>query len=79
MHRYKNKSGNSGIALYEIGTDFIKVKFTTSPNIYLYSAADIARHHIEKMKKLAVEGKELGTYISQHPEIKNHFQIVSGS
>lgn len=75
MKRYKNKSGNSGIAFYETGPDFIKVIFTTSPNIYVYDKSKIAAHHIEQMKLLADSGKALGTYISQHAEVKDHYFI----
>ena len=36
MKRYGNRHGNSGIAAYEMGTDFIRLRFT-SGNVYLYT------------------------------------------
>ena len=76
MQRYKNIRKNSGVVFYETGIDFIKIIFKTSPTVYLYSESRIAKHHIEKMKTLAVKGKGLGTYINQHPEVKTHYSII---
>ncbi|HKR06171.1 MAG TPA: hypothetical protein VJY62_16160 [Bacteroidia bacterium] len=73
MHRYKNLSLNSGVTHYSIGNDFIEVKFKNKPAIYIYSYSINGKEHIEKMKKLAAKGQGLSTYISQHPEVKNHF------
>lgn len=36
MKPYKNSSGKSGVVAYEIGKDYIKVKFVDGP-IYLYT------------------------------------------
>ena len=36
MKRYGNRHGNSGIAAYEMGADFIRLRFT-SGNVYLYT------------------------------------------
>lgn len=38
MERYKNLNGDSGVATYEIGQDFIRVEFKTGA-IYLYTNA----------------------------------------
>ena len=75
MQHYKNINGNSGIDSYEIGVDFIKVRFKTSSTVYIYSTSKIAKHHIEKMKHLADTGKGLGTYISTHPEVKQNYRL----
>lgn len=75
MQHYKNINGNSGIDSYEIGVDFIRVRFKTSPTIYIYSTSKITKQHIEKMEALARTGKGLGTYISQHPEVRDHYLI----
>lgn len=37
MEAYQNKSGVSGVVAYEIGTDFIKVKFQGNNYVYLYN------------------------------------------
>lgn len=72
MIRYKNINGNSGVTHYEITAHSIKIKFGTGDTIYIYSESKIAKHHIDKLKKLAVAGKGLSTYISQHAEVKGH-------
>lgn len=77
MQRYKNISGNSGVVFYETGIDFIKIIFKNSPTVYIYSESRIAKPHLEKMKTLAANGKGLGTYINQHPEVRDHSAIFS--
>ncbi len=74
MIPYKNFPP-SGISHYEIGDDFIAVKFQPSSEVYVYSLSTIEAHHIEQMKKLAIAGKGLNTYINTHPEIKNNFSV----
>jgi hypothetical protein len=34
MERYKNSTGKSGVTAYELGTDFIEVKFDCTCKIY---------------------------------------------
>ena len=36
MERYKNIDGDSGVSEYEIGADFIRVRFSTGAT-YLYT------------------------------------------
>ena len=73
MQRYKNLSGKSGITYYSIGEDFIEIKFKDIPGIYIYSNELCGKGHIEKMKALASKGRGLATYVSQHPQVKDHF------
>jgi hypothetical protein len=61
---YKNLSGDSGIATYEIGADFIKVGFRDGRPLYLYTYQSAGRNIIEQMKVLAKAGQGLGTFIS---------------
>ena len=62
MKRYKNLSGNSAVAAYEIGKDTVKVGFTTN-SVYLYSNQSAGPGNISRMKTLALAGKGLGTFI----------------
>jgi len=62
MERYKNIDGDSGVAGYEIGDDFIRIQFTTGA-IYLYTNASAGTQNIEQMKKLAVAGDGLNAFI----------------
>jgi hypothetical protein len=65
MEQYKNLAGNSGVARFEIGTDFITVMFQDGKT-YLYTYASAGEEHIETMKHLALGGIGLCTYINQH-------------
>lgn len=64
MKRYRNLSGNSGVAAFEIGDDSIVVQFADG-GAYLYNYASTGRDNIEKMKTLAMSGKGLSTFISR--------------
>jgi hypothetical protein len=74
MQPYPNKSHHSGVTHFEIGEDYIRIKFQGESSVYTYSYALNGKRHIEKMKSLAKAGIGLGTYISQHPEVRDHFQ-----
>jgi hypothetical protein len=63
MERYKNLSGDSGVVAYEIGPDFIKVRFSDGA-VYVYDYASAGRHNIEQMKQLAGKGRGLSSFIS---------------
>ena len=71
MKTYKNLSGNSGIATYEIGRTFINIKFKGESGIYTFNYEQPGRDIIEEMKALALSGKGLGTFISD--EVGNNY------
>ena len=64
MIPYTNKGGKSGIESYEIGEDFIKVKFSDG-NIYTYDNAVTGEENIKTMKELAESGNGLNSFISK--------------
>jgi hypothetical protein len=66
MEAYQNKSGISGVVAYEIGSDFIKVKFQRKNCVYVYTYQRPGTIHVEAMKKKAIDGIGLATYISTH-------------
>lgn len=67
MIRYSNRGGNSGVAAYEIGDRFIRVKFNGNATIYQYSYDGRAgQTRVEKMKSLALSGSGLNAYINNH-------------
>jgi len=70
MEKYKNLSGKSGIVAFQEGTDYIRVKFLGSDDIYTYSYSSAGVKHIEKMKEMARKGKGLSTYISRYVKDK---------
>ena len=65
MPRYNNLSGNSRIAAYEIGEDFIKIQFHDD-GIYLYNSHSAGWPSIETMKRLAEDGKGLNTFVDTY-------------
>ena len=64
--RYANLSGNSGVAEYEIGNDYIKVRFRHEAAVYVYNDAAPGPAAVRRMQALAVQGQGLSTYISQY-------------
>jgi hypothetical protein len=64
MKRYRNLSGDSGVVAYQVLNDGITVKFR-SGDFYLYDYATTGRQEVEDMKRLAVAGRGLSTYISR--------------
>lgn len=69
MERYRNSGGDSGVSSYEIGTDYITVKFSGSSQTYRYSYRKAGQNHVEIMKRLARSGSGLNSYINRY--VKN--------
>ncbi|MFW0714310.1 hypothetical protein [Pedobacter sp. N23S346] len=69
MEKYANKGGSSGVAAYQIGTDYIWVQFT-SGSIYEYTYASAGSGNIESMKSLAKSGSGLNTFITKNVRTK---------
>jgi hypothetical protein len=62
MERYKDIDGDSRVAGYEIGPDYIRVKFSDG-SVYLYTYASAGSNNIEEMKRLAAAGEGLNAFI----------------
>lgn len=77
MESYKNSSGISGVSAFEIQEENILVEFNRD-RIYRYTYSSAGKEHVEKMKKLAREGKGLSTYISQNVKEKYAAVYPSG-
>ena len=65
MEIYKDIDGDSGVAAYENGENFIRVKFKDG-SIYLYTYASTGQGDIEHMKSLAIAGDGLNSYINKY-------------
>lgn len=65
MTPYANLSGDSGVEAYRIGARQLTVQFAGGAQ-YVYTYASAGREHVEQMKLLALAGRGLATYISQH-------------
>lgn len=65
MQIYRNLGGNSNISAFSIGNDYIDVKFNGG-SIYRYSYKSAGIDKVERMKKLAIEGCGLNSYIMRY-------------
>ena len=63
---YKNLDGNSQITSYEIGPNYIKLKFQGKFRVYFYTYKKAGVSHVERMKELAEEGRGLGSYVNKY-------------
>jgi len=63
MERYQNRSGNSDIVAYQLGPTSITIKFAEGW-LYLYTYESAGAENVEQMKKLAVSGQGLSSFIS---------------
>ncbi len=63
MERYRNTSGSSNVSTYEIGQDYIAVRFYNTARIYRYSYAKAGKANVEHMKQLARAGHGLNSFI----------------
>ncbi|MFN8714668.1 MAG: hypothetical protein ACK5Z2_17605 [Bacteroidota bacterium] len=66
MEKYRNSRGNSGVSAYEIGADYIRVKFSGNWITYTYSYNKAGKSHVENMKRLAQSGSGLNSYINSY-------------
>jgi hypothetical protein len=69
--KYKNLSGDSKVAKYEVKKDGITVRFTDH-TVYRYTNQSADPANISKMKTLAAAGKGLGTFIKT--TVQDRFQ-----
>jgi len=76
MRPYLNLSGKSGVRAYDLGPDFIDVEFVNRHEPYRYSAEGVGRENVAEMQRRAVAGRGLGTFISQHPEVRNGYDQI---
>jgi hypothetical protein len=65
MTPYKNLSSKSGIESYELGNDRITVRFNDGW-YYLYTNGSAGISDISQMKKLAVAGTGLNSFINKN-------------
>lgn len=66
MERYRNSGGGSGVSAYEIGSDYILVKFSGTARTYRYSYRKAGQNHVENLKRLAQRGSGLNSYINKY-------------
>jgi hypothetical protein len=65
METYANNNGNSSVVAYRTGTDYIIVQFSSgSATFYKYTHSSAGQAAVGEMKRLAVQGSGLNSYIS---------------
>lgn len=72
MKPYRNLSGDSGVVGYEIGRNYIRIRFSSNDD-YTYEAGRVGRKHLAELQRRAAAGRGLATYINAHPEVRNGF------
>jgi hypothetical protein len=65
MQIYQNRSGDSGVTHFEIGADYIDLRFRGG-RAYRYDHLRPGMLHVNRMKELAESGDGLATYLNQH-------------
>ncbi len=73
MELYGNRSGDSGVQAFELGSDFIEIQFKGKSRRYRYTSREIGVDDLERMKNLAIAGKGLATFINQNPHIRDGY------
>lgn len=65
MQIYKNLGGNSNVSAFELGDNYIDVQFNGGA-IYRYSYMSAGVLKVDKMKRLALQGYGLNSYIMRN-------------
>lgn len=73
MQIYKNLGGNSNIIAFELGDDYIDVQFNKGM-IYRYSYISAGILKVNEMKRLALQGYGLNSYIMRNARINYEFK-----
>jgi len=60
--RYADTDADSSVDSYEVGADYIRIRFTDG-SIYLYTYASAGEANINQMKTLAKAGSGLNSFI----------------
>jgi hypothetical protein len=76
---YKSRNPNAGIINYEIVDDAIVLEFADRRVRYIYNSTKPGMAHVNEMKRLALSGKGLTTYVNQHVRKNYVAQIPMGN
>tara|TARA_Y100000815_G_scaffold238333_1_gene232590 strand:- start:2278 stop:2502 length:225 start_codon:yes stop_codon:yes gene_type:complete len=74
MRTYTNITGRSNVEAFEIGGDYIIVRFKGTARIYKYSYKKAGKKHVDYMKSLANKGSGLNGYINSF--VKNLYDTA---
>ena len=65
MQYYSNNTGGSGVLAYDLGVNYIRVKFKGTGRVYQYSYSKAGASRVNTMKQLAIQGSGLNSYINR--------------
>lgn len=65
MNTYKNLGGSSGIRAYKSTLNSIIIQFKNS-SMYEYTLSSVGQRNLAIMKKLAIRGSGLNTFVNQN-------------
>ena len=66
MISYKNLNGNSNVKCYNISENYIDIEFYNTPLVYRYSNIVPGRQVLNELKRLAIQGYGLNSYINRY-------------
>jgi hypothetical protein len=78
MKRYANLDGRCGVLEFEIGPDWILLRFRDRPELYLYNRDKPGIGKVLQMKRLALAGRGLTTFVNQRVRDNYAERILPG-
>jgi len=75
IEKYKNISRNAGVIHFQIGDNFIELRFNNAGLVYKYNGMKPGIVHVSNMKRLTKSGKGLTTY--RNKEVKSYYSKKS--
>ena len=77
MQRYADHSGRSGIVAFELGEDYLDVRFA-SGEVRHYTARRPGARDLAHMKELALRGEGLAAFINHHVGVRHEAVRTAG-
>lgn len=72
MISYKNLNGNSNVKCYNISENYIDIEFYNTPLVYRYSNVVPGRKVLNELKRLAIQGYGLNSFINRY--VKKNYE-----
>lgn len=72
MISYKNLNGNSNVKCYNISENYIDIEFYNTPLVYRYSNVVPGSQFLNELKRLAIQGYGLNSYINKY--VKKNYE-----
>jgi len=66
MRKYKDIDRDSNIEAYDIGADYIIIRFNNGKRDYTYTNTTAGRTNVETAKRLAENGEGLNSHINRN-------------